>query len=98
MYGDVYSWESIEAVELREELPTIKTRTNGSAIGSKLKGHFTTKELGSVKLFVNTETPPFIYLETEDGMTIFNSQNADETEDVFREMLKHKEDSAATEK
>jgi len=49
---------SIENVSLKEELPTIQIRTNGSALGSKLKGHFKTKELGSVKLFVNTENPP----------------------------------------
>ena len=83
MYGDVYTWESIEAVELMEELPTIEMRTNGSALGSNLKGHFRTRELGSVKLFVNTQKPPFIYLETDDGITIFNIKNADETQEIF---------------
>ncbi len=38
IYGDVYTWESIKAVELMEELPTIEMRTNGSALGSNLKG------------------------------------------------------------
>jgi len=63
MYGEVYTWESIENVSLKEELPTIQIRTNGSALGSKLKGHFKTKELGSVKLFVNTENPPSFTLK-----------------------------------
>lgn len=87
MYGEVYSWESIETVELREELPTILMRTNGSALGSNLKGHFSTEELGSVKLFVNTQKPPFIYLGTEDGVVVLNTKNADETKEVFREIL-----------
>ncbi len=34
MYGDVYTWDSIKAVKLMEELPTIEMRTNGSALGS----------------------------------------------------------------
>jgi len=34
--GSVYL-ESIENVSLKEELPTIQIRTNGSALGSKLK-------------------------------------------------------------
>lgn len=83
MYGGVYSWETIEAIKLMDELPTIEKRTNGSALGSNLKGHFQTKEMGSVKLFVDTEKPPFIYLETTDGITIFNLMNADETKDIF---------------
>ena len=91
IYGDVYTWESIEDVKLMEELPTIEMRTNGSALGSNLKGHFRTRELGSVKLFVNTQKPPFIYLETDDGITIFNFNNADETQEIFREILRQRE-------
>lgn len=88
MYGDVYTWESIEAVKLVEELPTIKRRTNGSALGSVLKGHFRTRELGLVKLFVNTQKPPFIYLETDDQIIIFNLKDSDETQEVFREIVR----------
>ncbi len=88
MYGDFYAWDSIETVKLMEELPTIERRTNGSALGSNLKGHFRTTELGSVKLFVNTQNPPFIYLETDDGVTIFNMKNEDETQEIFGEMLR----------
>jgi len=75
MYGDTYNWESIETVKLMEELLTIEMRTNGSALGPNLKGHFRTTEFGSVKLFVNTQKPPFIYLETDEGITIFNMKN-----------------------
>ena len=87
MYGDIYAWDSIEVVRLMEELPAIERRTNGSAVGSNLKGHFRTTELGSVKLFVNTQRPPFIYLETEDGVTIFNMKNEDQTQEIYEELL-----------
>lgn len=83
MYGELYTWETINAVELKEELPTIEMRTNGSAVGSNLKGYFRTKELGTVKLFVNTQKPPFIYLERDGGVTIFNMENADETQEIL---------------
>lgn len=88
MYGDIYNWESIETVKLMEELPTIEMRTNGSALGSNLKGHFRTTELGSVKLFVNTQKSLYIYLETVNGVTIFNMNNEKETQDVFKEMIR----------
>lgn len=88
MYGDVYEWETIEEVELIEKLPSIETRTNGSAIGSFLKGHFRTTEFGSVKLFVDTKIPPFIFLKTQEGIIIFNMKTAEETQNVFEEILK----------
>lgn len=88
MYGDIYNWESIETVKLMEELPTIEMRTNGSALGSNLKGHFRTTELDSVKLFVNTQKSLYIYLETDEGVIIFNMKNEDETQEVFEEILR----------
>ncbi|MGI6642441.1 MAG: DUF3784 domain-containing protein [Bacillota bacterium] len=96
MYGDVYSWESIEAAELIGELPTIQLRTNGSALGSKLKGHFTTRELGPVKLFVDADRPPFINLKTNKGIVIFNLDNTDHTTEIFEEILRHAESGVLT--
>ncbi|MDD2431191.1 MAG: DUF3784 domain-containing protein [Firmicutes bacterium] len=91
LYGDTYTWESIKTVSLEDKLPTIERRTNGSAVGSNLKGHFMTTELGNVKLFVNVKKTPFIYLETDKGITIFNMEEADKTREIFREILSNKE-------
>jgi len=87
MYGGIYAWDSIKAVKLMEELPDIERRTNGSALGPNLRGYFKTKELGTVKLFVNTEKPPFIYLEANDGITILNLSNEDETKETYEKIL-----------
>lgn len=89
MYGDVYQWESIDEVKLLDELPTILLRTNGSAVGANLKGHFKTEEYGKVKLFVNKDKPPFIYLLIDDKMTIFNMKEAAETKETFEEILRN---------
>ena len=88
MYGDIYNWESIETVKLMEELPTIEMRTNGSALGSNLKGHFRTTELNSVKLFVNTQKSLYIYIETDEEVIIFNMKNEEETQEVFEQILR----------
>ncbi len=88
MYGEVYAWDFIEDVILTEELPTIVMRTNGSAIGPNLKGYFRTEEFGSVKLFVNTQKPPFIYLHTSERITIFNMETPEQTEATYDEILK----------
>ncbi|MFA5451061.1 MAG: DUF3784 domain-containing protein [Dehalococcoidales bacterium] len=88
MYGEVYNWTSINTVKLIEEIPTIEKRTNGSAVGSNLKGYFKTKEFGIVKLFVNVNTAPFVYIETTDGISIFNLKDAHQTQNVYSEIVK----------
>jgi len=86
MYGGIYNWASIEEISLAEELPTIEMRTNGSALGSNLKGHFRTSELGSVLMFVDAENPPFIYLNA-DGKSIFlNMDTQEETLEIFKKI------------
>lgn len=87
MYGEVYSWESIEDVKLIEKLPNIEMRTNGSALGSNLKGHFRTTEFGSVKLFVNTQKPPFIFFESNGDVTVLNLADSEATKELYRNIL-----------
>lgn len=83
MYGETYSSEAIDEVKLIEKLPTIKMRTNGSALGSNLKGHFQTTELGSVKLFVNKKKAPFILLKINNKIIIFNLSDATKTKEAY---------------
>ena len=87
MYGGTYAWESIEEIELIKTLPNIERRTNGSAIGSHLKGNFRTTEYGAVKLFVNSNKAPFIYLQSSDKITIFNLEEADITKDAYEKIV-----------
>ena len=88
MYGGIYAWESIEEIELLETLPNIEMRTNGSALGSHLKGNFRTTEFGAVKLFVNGKIPPFVYLASNGKTVIFNLEDSQKTEDTYEEILR----------
>jgi len=88
MYGETYAWEDIEKVELLETLPNIEMRTNGSGVGSHLKGYFRTTEYGKVKLFVNAKIPPFVYISVEGNKVIFNLDDAVKTEEAYTEILK----------
>jgi hypothetical protein len=88
MYGEVYNWESIKGVELRDNLINIKWRSNGSALGSYLKGYFVTSEMGEVKLFVNKRIPSYIYFESDGKTIIFNLENWQKTKEVYDEILK----------
>jgi hypothetical protein len=83
MYGETYRSEAIDEIKLIDQLPTIKMRTNGSALGAHLKGHFQTTELGSVKLFVNKKKAPFILLKTNNKIIIFNLSDAAKTKEAY---------------
>lgn len=83
LYGTTVEWESIERADLLEELPTIEMRTNGSAVGSQLRGHFRTSEYGPVRLFVDADIPPFILLDSAEGIVIVNLGSAAETEELL---------------
>lgn len=88
MYGDTYAWEDMEKVELLGTLPHIEMRTNGSAVGSRLKGYFRTSEYGKVKLFVNANTPPFVYFIADGEKVFFNLESAAKTQEAFQEIDK----------
>jgi len=88
MYGETYAWEDIEKVELIESLPKIEMRTNGSGVGSHLKGYFRTTEYGKVKLFVNTKNPPFVYFTIDGNKVIFNLDDPIKTEEAYAEIEK----------
>lgn len=83
LYGGSYALSNIQSVELKDELPVITLRTNGLALGSILRGHFRAKDLGSVRLFVDANKPPFVYMHTNSGLIIFNTDSSDKTREVY---------------
>lgn len=86
IYGDVYAWEDMNHVQLLQDLPKIEARTNGAAIGSKLKGNFRTSEYGAVKLFLDVDVPPFIYFEIGNAIIIFNLADDRSTKEIFEKI------------
>jgi len=84
MYGETIPWTDIHDVQLVNELPTIERRTNGSSFNSHLKGHFRTTEHGAVLLFLTTDVPQFIYLETDDHIIYLNTPTTEETNILFK--------------
>ncbi|HQD69837.1 MAG: DUF3784 domain-containing protein [Limnochordia bacterium] len=83
LYGGTYSWETIASADLVEELPRLTRRTNGAAIGSRLRGHFRTAEGDSIKLFVDRNQPPFIHLIGDNQIIYFNLKTPDDTRQAF---------------
>ncbi|GAB6108075.1 DUF3784 domain-containing protein [Fusibacter bizertensis] len=85
MYGGTYAYDQMKQLTYMNEIPKITMRTNGSALGSHLKGHFNVEELGSVTLFVDTNEHGFIYFEYDGKKIIFN-QPVEELKSTYEEL------------
>lgn len=85
LYGVKWSFDEIEEVQLLSELPEVEMKTNGFAMGSRLKGHFHLEspyETGL--LFIHAHHPPYLLIKTADMYLIANTTNSQETEEIFR--------------
>lgn len=85
-YGETIAFHDIVQLELLEEMSDIDARTNGSALGSKLKGNFKLKNGEKAKLFIDQAVPPFIKLETKEQIFYFNETDAQKTKDLFEQI------------
>ena len=89
-YGDTFAYSEIEQLELVETLPEIGVRTNGSALGSVLKGNFKFKNGEQVKLFVDKSVPPFIKMEVDGKLYYFNETDSAKTKALYEQIKENK--------
>ena len=89
MYGGYYTWAAIKNLELKEDLPTIQLKLNGSSLCGKLKGHFRSRELGNIKVFLDKRVSPFIYFDNRGKKIIFNLKSSDATKSAYNIIRKN---------
>ena len=89
MYGDQMNWEEIATIELIEQLPDIAARTNGSSVGSKLKGNYKLKSGEKVKLFLDKKVSTYISFKWDGKTYIINKPSKAETEELYDEMIRN---------
>jgi hypothetical protein len=87
LYGQRIARTDIEDIQLLDTLPHIEMRTNGSAVGDQLVGHFRLTNVGAAVLYVNRSKPPFIYLQTANQKIYFNLATPDLTREFFNLLL-----------
>jgi len=85
-FGETIQLSEINGVTLKDTLPDNLTKVSGANLGTILKGDF---ESGGtpMKVYVDTSVPPFIYLDTQNGLVILSDQTADKTQALYQELL-----------
>lgn len=86
-YGEEIKLSDIVGITLEEQIPEIQFKSNGSDLGSKKKGYFRLKDYGQAKLFVDTQKPPYIFIDVKSGLRILNTDEPVETENLYKKLL-----------
>lgn len=87
MYEEKIPFDEINNLELKEDLPKILLKTNGSALGNMYKGYFNLSGINNAKLFLNISKPPFIYVGYKNTI-IFNCNDSEETKVLYERLQK----------
>ena len=77
IYGETILKSEILELTSIQELPEIKMKTNGYATGKIRKGYFKTKQGEVIKLILNSDQKPIIYILKHDGKKIYYGPKKD---------------------
>ncbi|WP_409227014.1 hypothetical protein [Gudongella sp. SC589] len=83
--------EDVEDVGIQEELPGIEDQVNGLSMGNTLRGTFRIEGGEISTMFVQKNTPPFIYIRTGERLFVINFRDSQRTEDLYEEILERLE-------
>jgi hypothetical protein len=83
VYGMKLDYREIMGVTLSNTIPPVAIKTNGFNFGHILKGDFKLKGVGTARLYVNGNTPPYICIATKRSYIIMNYPEKAETVRTF---------------
>lgn len=87
MYGQEIPVNEISKLEIKDSLPEVLYKSNGSDTGNMRKGYFKLNSIGEVKLFVDISKKPFIYIESSSKNIILNCEESEKTNELYRKLL-----------
>ena len=88
-YGFDLNISDIETVELVNEIPKIKMRTNGVSVGQGYvhKGEYRLETWGTCRLLINSNNPPFLVIKKKNGeKIIISNKEKTVTENIYRQI------------
>lgn len=82
-YGIVYQIQDVDEVRLEDTIPKINRKVNGSSIGGFKKGDFDVEGLGICRLFIHSDSGPYVYIRIGDSYCVINAQDSSQTQQLF---------------
>ena len=84
-YGETIPLDGIKKITLEETMPFGLRKKNGSDLGSILKGRFDA-DGKTAHVYIDASRPPFILIETQEGLHIINDQSREKTEALYTQL------------
>jgi hypothetical protein len=84
MYGLIINYSDIMQLDTVSELPGIRTRTNGYALGESYKGNFRLRNGEKAKLFIKLGYPPYIFIKTQKLNIYLNFEKPANTVELYK--------------
>lgn len=78
-YGVTYRLADLEDVRLADSLPSVGRKVNGAGLGAVRKGDYEVAGYGTARLFIHSQTGPYLYLKVGGKWTILNSADPRKT-------------------
>lgn len=85
-YGETIAFDHIRYIEIVQQLPPIKSKVHGFALGHIKKGYFRTAEGQKVKLIINSTNDPILCITTRDGNLIYYAGQSKSNPDLLNEL------------
>lgn len=84
------AYDDIKEIKLEEELPDHMFRTFGTAMENLLKGNYSAKEIGSLKVCVDPNYAPFILITTQGNRNyLFGTRDKELTKEIYKQLLRN---------
>jgi len=89
LYGKLYEWDKIEAVELLNQMPKLGARTNGMDLGTTKRGHFNIDDYGSSTLYINITHNAFVTFRYINKQIFISFDDGQKVKDVYESIIGH---------
>lgn len=86
MYGQEINVSGISNLELKDSVPEILYKSNGSALYTMYKGYFNIEGIGQAKVFFDISKPPFIFFKYKDLTYVLNCKDSEMTKGIYKEL------------
>lgn len=87
MFGGTYGFDKVTAIEMKDTIPAVGKKINGSGLGEVMKGSFEVEGLGECKLYVLSKSGPFLYVLADGEYVIMNYKDKANTEMLYNNLL-----------
>lgn len=84
-YGESINYKDIKSIELKSNLPEKLSKKSGFNFNNILKGRFSS-DIGEIRLYVDTNKKPFIYIKTKDEIIILNEKTNSDTVSTYKKL------------